>query len=115
MNNEYTLAFTGEQIDSTLNKMYEILGDDRNLNINLINFEDLQPGNRFSPGGENIVTSNGTVYSLLVLKLVPNSTYIVSTNIGGAGLFYNLPERGSIASETLAPNNAGVSFNSKEF
>lgn len=63
---------------------------------NLLDLTTMSSSLRYSPGGYNIVGSNGTKYGLFVIELEPNSTYYLKINSGyTGGLFSAKPVKGS--------------------
>lgn len=113
---EYKLSFTAKEINDNLDRIYTLFGDTRDMNVNLLDFTQLNHQLRYSPGNGAIVSSSGTQYSLFVLKLVPNSIYRVSTAIGGYGLFKEYPSSGSIALyKQAASGNTATEFNSGNY
>lgn len=113
---EYKLSFTAKEIEANLDRIYTLFGDTRDMNVNLLDFTQLDHQLRYSPGSGQIVSSSGTQYSLFILKLVPNSIYRVSTAIGGYGLFKEYPSSGSVASyKQAASGNNATEFNSGNY
>lgn len=113
---EYKLSFTAKEINDNLDRIYALFGDTREMNVNLLDFTQLNHQLRYSPGNGAIVSSSGTQYSLFILKLVPNSIYRVSTAIGGYGLFKDYPSSGSIAGFKQAATGASATeFNSGNY
>lgn len=64
--------------------------------VNLLDYSTMSSTLRYSPGGYNIVGSNGTKYGLLTIKLKPNTTYILKMTSGATGgLFNTEPVKGT--------------------
>lgn len=76
---------------------------------NLLDLSAMSNSLRYSPGGYNIVGSNGTKYGLFVIQLEPNSTYNLKISSGyTGGLFNAKPVKGSKTTEVYNLNGGGA-------
>jgi hypothetical protein len=76
---------------------------------NLLDLSTMSSTLRYSPGGYNIVGSNGTKYGLFIIQLEPNSTYNLKISSGyTGGLFNAKPVKGSKTTEAYNLNGGGA-------
>lgn len=77
--------------------------------VNLIDLSTMSSLLRYSPGGYNIVGSNGTKYGLLVIRLKPSTTYNLKISSGyTGGLFNTEPVRNSKTTVDYNLNGSGA-------
>ena len=76
---------------------------------NLLDLNTMSNTLRYSPGGYNIVGSNGTKYGLIILELEPNSTYYLKIQSGYTGGLFNVePVKNSKTTSTYNLNGSGA-------